>query len=74
MDITKDQFTDVIGENLESLIALTIGLLPHPLDNFSVANELVIGGDNYRYQFVLGREGEDFYEQMEDNFREADLI
>lgn len=73
MNLTQDELTDVIGEHLESLIALFVGLIGR-LNNFSVANEIVIAGERYRYQFVLGRQGKEFYRQMEEEFKEAGLV
>ena len=68
-----DQITDVIGQNIESLLALFIGLSDR-VDNFSVANEIQVFGESYRYQLVVGREDQEFYQQMEERFREAGLV
>lgn len=70
---TKDEITDVVGKNVESLLALLIGLTAK-MNNFSVANEMMVGNDKYRYQLVLGREGSRFYDMMEEEFREAGLL
>lgn len=72
-NISKDELTDVIGQNLESLIALLVGL-GGELKDFSVANQISIAGVNYRYQFVVGCEGGSFYSQLEQHFRDAGLV
>lgn len=73
MNFDQDELVDTVGENLESLIALIVSSLGGVVDNFGVANELVVAGVNYRYQFCFGREGEAMYHQMDDQFDEAGL-
>lgn len=72
MNLSEDDLVDTAGKHLESFIAMMIGLGGY-LNNFSVANEIKIGDFNYRYQFVLGREGSNFYAQMDEQFEKHGL-
>lgn len=73
MNLDEDELVDTVGKNIESLIALIVSTLGGLVDNFGVANEIVVGGTNYRYQFMFGREGERTYKQLDRQFKKAGL-
>jgi len=69
-DLNKEEVTDVVGQHLESFIAIFIKGLSK-LDNFAVANKLEVEGERYAYQFNIHRKGTQGYKEIENNFPQA---
>lgn len=72
--MTEEEFdreiADIIGEHLESLIALIVGI-GGKAKTFGVSSKLHIAGTSYRYEFVAVKEGTELYEKMEENYEEV---
>lgn len=58
----QKQIVDVVGQNVESLIALLNQI--HPLENFSVGRDIGIGDAKYKYRLSIGREGSKIFKQL----------
>lgn len=58
----QKQMVDVVGQNIESLIAILNQI--HPLENFSVGRSIGIGDVKYRYRLSVGKEGSHIFKQL----------
>lgn len=69
-EVDEQEYTDIVGQHLESFIAVFIRSIGK-LNNFAVGNMLSIGGEKYAYQFNLHREGTQGFREIHSKFQEA---
>jgi hypothetical protein len=60
-----DEVTDLVGRQLENLTALFLKLQPGEPPHFGVGHKLKMDGQNYRYYYILAKEGTPQYQEIE---------
>lgn len=60
-----NELVDLTSRHLEPFIALLLKCLPDELGHFGTTNGVNVAGENYRYQFVVAKEGHPHYREME---------
>jgi hypothetical protein len=61
----RDQITDEFGRILENLCAMIIEK-SEEFRKFGVSHGLEVGGNTYRYSFIVAKEGTEEFEQIEE--------
>lgn len=69
-EMSKEEVTDVVGQHLESFIAIFIKGLGK-LENFAVGNKLEVEGVRYAYQFNIHKQGTKGFKEIDRKFQQA---
>lgn len=65
----RDQLTDLTGKHLESFIALLVKVFPGEIGQFGTGHKINVDGDDYRYYFVMAKEGHPTFQNLENQYQ-----